>query len=177
VADDPAGDFTVSRRSTSQSEDLLVADRWYFAYGSNMSRNRKEERTGTIRDARRCQLLGYRFAFNKRNSKVPGTAFANIVIDDTSAVWGVAYLCNQDAFERLDQFEGVRSGHYQHLPVSVVLDSGDTLNAITYVAGDAYVCEDTFPMEVYLETILVGAREHKLPEEYVGRIEALGRSA
>jgi hypothetical protein len=143
--------------------------------GSNMSRDRKEERTGAIRDARRCRLLGYRFAFNKRSGRVPGAAFANIVSDDTSTVWSVAYLCNKDAFERLDHFEGVLSGHYKHLSVSVVLDNGDVLDAITYVAGESYICEERAPTDVYLNAILVGAREHQLPAEYIERIETLGR--
>ena len=56
---------------------MQPGDVWYFAYGSNMSRDRKEKRTGLIRSARKARLPGYRLAFNKDNHS--GGAYANIV--------------------------------------------------------------------------------------------------
>jgi hypothetical protein len=61
-----------------------VSDQWYFAYGSNLSSEQKECRTGTIREARRARLDGYRIAFNKRGGD--GTGKANIVLHPAGAV-------------------------------------------------------------------------------------------
>ena len=60
-------------------------DQWYFAYGSNLFINQKERRTGRIRQAVRCRLPGFRFAFNKRGNG--GQVYANIVPDDAAEVW------------------------------------------------------------------------------------------
>jgi hypothetical protein len=45
-------------------------DKWYFAYGSNLFIDQKEQRTGRIRQAVCCRLAEYRFAFNKRRGNV-----------------------------------------------------------------------------------------------------------
>ncbi len=89
--------------------EVRPGDRWYFAYGSNLSRDQKQARTGPIRDARRCRLPGYRWVFNKRGSS-KNPVFANIVQDAGHEVWGVAYLCGRSAFEKMDTYEGVGGG-------------------------------------------------------------------
>lgn len=71
--------------------------------------------------------------------------------------------------------EGVSGGHYARKMVCVRVDSGDELEAVTYVAGDAFIDDSLTPCPAYLQTILRGAREHDLPEEYIRGIEALGR--
>jgi hypothetical protein len=44
-------------------------DKWYFAYGRNLDVHQKTLRTRRIRQALRCRLPGYRFAFNKRGEE------------------------------------------------------------------------------------------------------------
>jgi cation transport regulator ChaC len=146
-------------------------DRWYFAYGSNLSVDQKELRTGRIRQAVRCRLPGYRFDFNKRGEH--GQVYANIVVDGTSEVWGVAYLCSPAAMREMDKCEGVAAGHYERLPVEVILESGQRIEAIAYIAGAAFVCQPRAPSDDYLERIISGARHHGLPADYVERIEML----
>lgn len=148
-------------------------DQWYFAYGSNLLIDQKVERTGQIRQAVRCHLDGFRFVFNKRGSG--GQIYANIVPDNTQVVWGVRYLCNRRAIEEMDRFEGVPIGHYQRVSVEVKNDFGESFSAITYVAGEDFVCAPGKPKEEYLEKILSGARHHQLPEAYINAIELLGR--
>jgi gamma-glutamylcyclotransferase (GGCT)/AIG2-like uncharacterized protein YtfP len=110
----------------------MMADAWYFAYGSNLSVDRKQLRTGRIRKAIRCQLPDYRLAFNKRGSH--GDIYANIVHEPGQSVWGVIYLCNAAAMRELDRYEGVAGGHYERLTVEVVTDQGEWVEAVTYVA-------------------------------------------
>ena len=151
----------------------MNGDRWYFAYGSNLFIDQKEKRTGRIRQADRCRLSGFRFAFNKRGNG--GQVYANIVRDDSAEVWGVVYLCNPKAIEEMDRFEGVASGHYERIPVTVESKPGEQVEAITYVAGDDFVCEAGKPSPEYLHKIVSGARHHSLPDEYVAQIEKLAK--
>jgi gamma-glutamylcyclotransferase (GGCT)/AIG2-like uncharacterized protein YtfP len=156
-----------------EGEEKMNGDQWYFAYGSNLLVDQKEKRTGRIRQAVRSRLKGYRFAFNKRGGS--GQIYANIVPDDAAEVSGVVYLCNPEAIRRMDQYEGVASGHYERIQVVVEKDTGETAQAITYVAGEDFVCEPGKPTDEYLGKIVSGARHHALPEEYVKMIEALAK--
>jgi cation transport regulator ChaC len=69
-----------------------MSDQWYFAYGSNLSREEKENRTGPIMEARRTRLHGYCIAFNKRGND--RTSKANIIQQEGATVWGVIYRCS-----------------------------------------------------------------------------------
>jgi gamma-glutamylcyclotransferase len=151
----------------------MNGDQWYFAYGSNLLVEQKTNRTGRIRQALRCCLMGYRFAFNKRGNN--GQVYANIVPDDSAEVWGVVYLCNPEAMRTMDRYEGVATGNYERIPVTVENESGERIEAITYVAGEDFVCEPGKPSAEYLGKIISGARHHALPEEYVRMIEALAK--
>lgn len=148
----------------------MTDDVWYFAYGSNLSKGRKQERTGLIRSARKARLRGYRFAFN--NDGGAGRVYANIVPAPSDLVWGVAYLCNPEAMAELDRREGVMGGHYRRS--RVLVEAGDEeLEAETYIAGEPFVVQEAVPTDEYLGFILTGAREHDLPEEYIKTIKTL----
>jgi gamma-glutamylcyclotransferase (GGCT)/AIG2-like uncharacterized protein YtfP len=150
-----------------------VKDQWYFAYGSNLATDQKANRTGPIREAKRARLEGYRLAFNKQGSD--GTGKANIVKEPGATVWGAVYRCSPDALREMDKHEGVASGHYTREAVRTCLDSGAELDAVAYVAGPGFINDSLGPSPIYLQTILRGAREHELPNDYICRVEALGR--
>jgi len=150
----------------------MAGDTWYFAYGSNLLTDQKGRRTGMIRQAMRCRLVGWRFAFNKQSDN--GSVYANIVPDENAEVWGVIYRCNPQALVQMDVYEGVSSGHYSRVAINVVTDDGNDIEAVTYVAGPAYQGQDGIPSRDYLARILTGARCHNLPTEYVSCIEANG---
>ncbi len=152
--------------------EVRPGDSWYFAYGSNLDPEQKESRTGRIREARRCHLPDYRFAFNKRSDG--GAVYANLMPQRGARVWGVVYRCSPDALEKMDRCEGVAGGHYVRTSVRVVTDSSEALKAEAYTAGQRFVCADGIPEPSYLRRIVKGAREHQLPEEYIRTLEALG---
>ncbi len=147
-----------------------MPDLWYFAYGSNLSIERMERRTGQTHERRLAFLDGYRFAFNQRGKD--GHTHANIVPSAGSRVWGAIYRCDADALARLDHFEGVADGQYERRTVQVMSDKR-TESAVAYIAGVACTGPDGQPTMEYLAHILVGAKEHGLPEEYVQAIERL----
>ena len=47
---------------------MSTDDRWYFAYGSNLSKERMQRRTGPIAAARVAQLKDFRLAFNNTDT-------------------------------------------------------------------------------------------------------------
>jgi cation transport regulator ChaC len=148
-----------------------MSDSWYFAYGSNLSKGRKQERTGLIRRAVRARLRNYRLAFNKEASG--GGVYANVVPEEGSEVWGVIYLCNPTAMTQLDRYEGVMGGHYVKVSVTVELEDGSLCDAETYIAGEDYIVSEGTPDDWYLDFILTGAIQHELPEDYIADIKRL----
>lgn len=97
-------------------------DAWYFAYGSNLSTQRMQERIGRVPEARRARLDGYRLVFNKRGTD--GTGKANVVADRHGTVWGIVYRCTAAEIRQLEHDQGVSSDHYRRRTVRVRDDHG-----------------------------------------------------
>jgi len=61
------------------------------------------------------------------------------------------------------------------IQVKVEIDSGNPIvDAITFVA-ETTTTEDLCPSDEYLQTILTGAREHQLCQEYIEHIISLAK--
>jgi gamma-glutamylcyclotransferase (GGCT)/AIG2-like uncharacterized protein YtfP len=144
-------------------------DLWYFAYGSNLDTDRKQGRTGAIRETHIAKLSGYRLAFNKRSDRY--RACANLLANPTEEVHGVIYRCTPEALDEMDEHEGVASGHYRRETVQVQTIDGQTLHAITYVANSQYIIPERLPSDEYLDHILRGARAHRLSTSVIQAIE------
>ena len=97
--------------------------------------------------------------FNKRPQRGEG-ACASIVRDPSSTVWGVVYLCDEQAIATLDVKEGVQGGHYRRETVEVVTDDDQRLEALTYVAGEDHLCDGHLPRPEYLRLVIDGANQH-----------------
>ena len=146
-------------------------DLWYFAYGSNLSKQRMLQRTGAIPVSQQAFLRDYRLAFN---TQVGQEFYANIVPLIGGMVHGVVYSCDEPAMTALDRYEGVAQGCYRRVGVEVETADGERIHAEAYIAGERYVSEEGAPSTFYLGLIISGAREHDLPEQYIHWIEAFG---
>ena len=138
---------------------------WYFAYGSNVLLQQMHERTGDVYHAVRCELRGYRLAFNK--DSVRWGVAANIVVDDDHSVWGVAYQMDAASLLTMDGFEP----GYRRTAVTVHThhtNARTSLTAVAYISDN--IREDLAPPVEYLEKILRGARQHGLPAHYVEHV-------
>jgi gamma-glutamylcyclotransferase len=142
---------------------------WYFAYGSNLWIDQMVARLGPLplgaEQPRIARLPGYRLAFNMRGEN--GEVYANIVRPG-EYVLGVIYSCDADALEKLDQFE--RGYHRQR--IVVVGETGETVEAVAYVAEPENVIDGGKPSTEYVQRILRGVRQHGLPEAYLREIES-----
>jgi gamma-glutamylcyclotransferase len=148
---------------------MAEPDLWYFAYGSNLLKARKEMRTGPIQQSHIARLPDYRLVFNKL-AKDGSQVYANIEPRPGFAVWGVIYLCDPDTLARLDRFEGAPD-HYARAEVTVLRSPDQAVGAVVYIAQPAYICEARKPEAAYLNKLLTGAREHGLPAEYIELIQ------
>jgi gamma-glutamylcyclotransferase len=141
----------------STSKDSLEVVSNYFAYGSNMSKTRLENRVGVVAHLGTAVLKGYEFLFNKRS--MDGSGKANLHPKKGAEAHGVVYALSQEQFDKLDQFEGAPN-HYSRKVVEVFTPEEEVLEAIAYIAKKAYITDPIRPTEEYLGHILRGAEEN-----------------
>jgi len=137
--------------------------RFYFAYGSNMSRERLEERTGIAECIGHTLLDDYVHSFSHRGAD--GTAKGNIEPASGHLVRGVLYRLHRKQIELLQPYEG----GYEALDVKVVSPGGgEVWDAYTYMAPkDA---DGLLPREFYVAHYQRGMEQHQFPLDYIERI-------
>lgn len=152
--------------------DFAMADSFkYFAYGSNMCSRRLRERTPSASLVSIGIVRGKRLTFDKVSDD--GSGKCSIEEGEPGAsVYGVLFNIMQEEKIALDRVEGVGKG-YECTTVQVEIPSG-LVSAVTYIATrrDASLK----PYHWYKKLVVAGAREHKLPQEYVdyiGRVESI----
>jgi cation transport regulator ChaC len=142
---------------------------WYFAYGSNMSRAIFCERRGMCPTVSRWGVLeGYRLCFDLPIG--PGErGVANVVAEPGARTFGVLHLLTPTELDRLDRTEGVHVGVYERLVADVTADDGTRLPAHVY--RSMLAVPGRKPSARYLGLLLMGAREHQLPGEWIRFLE------
>ncbi|PRP96754.1 hypothetical protein ENSA5_35280 [Enhygromyxa salina] len=134
----------------------------YFAYGSNMSRARLEQRVGPTLVLGPARLEGYRHRFSKLGTD--GSGKGNIELHLGESVWGVVYELDDRQLARLVDFE---LGYRQtSLPVPLV---GATATRVTSFEAHTIV-PGLAPTSAYVEHYVIGMREHGIPDDYRMRI-------
>ncbi len=139
----------------------------YFAYGSNMSGRRLKARLASAEPLQRARLTGYRLCFHKYSAD--GSGKCDIVPADDS-VHGVVYRIADAEKTLLDAYEDYGRG-YTDCQVEVVNEDGALLTAITYQA--LLTDPQLQPFHWYKAHVLIGAREHGLPADYIRSLEAV----
>jgi len=136
-----------------------------FAYGSNMHPERMHARVPAAVSRGRARLDGHRMVFNKRGRD--GSAKANLAPEPGATVWGVIWEIAAAELARLDRHEG----GYERVHVHAETDDGTRWEVAVYVSERR--TDDPRPFDWYLEHVLLGARAHGLPEDYVARLAAV----
>lgn len=136
----------------------------YFAYGSNMSTARMQERIPRAEPLGAARLEGHRLVCNKRGKD--GTGKANLVASEGHVAWGVLFAgLAADDWNRLDRFEW----GYERTVGRVSTHAAEPVEARLYLA----LAPETFeipPFDWYRDHCLNGAREHALPAPVVRQI-------
>ena len=138
----------------------------YFAYGSNMLRERLVARVSTAQGVAVGVVRDYRFDFAKVS--VDGSGKGDMVASPGDEVWGVLYEFDADQKAALDEHEG---RHYRAREVVVSTPSGDE-TAWAYIAEPHRRDPSKVPYDWYLALIIAGARQGGLPEAYIQAVEA-----
>ncbi|MGQ9801370.1 MAG: gamma-glutamylcyclotransferase family protein [Candidatus Saccharicenans sp.] len=141
----------------------------YFAYGSNMDPARMSAREVRFSQRVRAILRGYRLKFNKVEYRNPGEGYANIVQEEGGLVEGVLYDIPDSDLSKLDGVEGYPA-HYDRIAVSVQLDDGQEIEAVTYVAQPDSIRDGLKPTREYLSHLL--AAKDVLSNSYYRKLQS-----
>lgn len=140
----------------------------YFAYGSNMSPERLQERVPSARVAGVFSLAAHELRFHKigMDGSAKGDAFFTGLVSDT--VFGVLYTIDSNEKKWLDEAEGLGNG-YEEKEVQLKSASGMVVLGFLYYATS--INSALHPFSWYLHHVLWGARTAKLPAFYVKKIK------
>ncbi|XP_017280086.1 gamma-glutamylcyclotransferase a isoform X1 [Kryptolebias marmoratus] len=150
----------------------------YFAFGSNLLKERLQlaNPSATFFSTGRLKcfpcLQDYRLKFGLWGENVECQwhgGVATIEFCPDSEVWGVIWTLSNDDFENLDNQEGVNTGQYSPLEVSVEMERG-TMLCRTYHMNNFHTC---LPSPQYKQVICMGAKQNELPKEYLMKLEAI----
>ena len=145
---------------------------YYFAYGSNMSSARLGARLNTRRSIGIGALVGHRLAFHLLSAS-DGSAKCDACHTgcEEDVVYGVLFRLEPGEWSVLDRYEG-RGVSYERVEVEIERpEDAQPVRAYTY---RALVVESGHrPFDWYKEHVLRGALEHRLPAEYVARLQAV----
>jgi hypothetical protein len=142
----------------------------YFSYGSNMSSPRIRHRISSASPISRARLYGHRLKFHKLGRDGSAKCDIEHTRNDADVVHGVVFHILTHDKITLDSYEGLGNG-YEQKRISIILPDDTALEAVTYYATT--IDASSQPYHWYKEHVLRGAREHKLPEQYVETIASI----
>jgi hypothetical protein len=153
------------------SSGTIVGVKKYFAYGSNLLKERQVARAPSSLVRALGYIEGYKIRYNKRS--VDGSGKCNLVKteDDKDRVYGVVYDFLAADKPELDKHEGLGRG-YNAEEIRVITDNGE-IRAYTYVADESAVDNSLKPYSWYKDIVVEGAKRHSLPSEYITHLECI----
>lgn len=145
----------------------------YFAYGSNLLAKRIHVNNPSAVRAGIGKLENYRLDFVTISRSWKG-AIATVVSTPGRTVWGAIWEIDNENLRNLDKQEGVASGVYIPLEVNIITPSGENKKCRVYqqsvIPKEVKKMKDLpterRPSGPYLMTIIMGAAESGLPEDY-----------
>ena len=125
----------------------------YFAFGSNMSAQRMDERLGWSPSRSGAILNDYEMIINKHSND---GGKANIMSSPGNIVEGILYSVNEEDLLILDKYEGVAAKQYQRHEIEVHKNNKHSITAVTYKALNTG--KVTAPTKEYMNYILEGKK-------------------
>lgn len=126
-----------------------------------------------VRSARPL-VTGYvrnrRFLFHKLSRDGSAKADAALTGRPDDRVWGVVFCVHRDEKPILDRHEFLGVGYDEHHE-TVALPGGKEMRARLYVARSEATVKDVKPYSWYKAFVLHGAKQHRLPQDYVAELE------
>ena len=128
---------------------------FYFAYGINLNRKQMAERCPNCQLKFSSELTNYKLIFTGCSRQWHG-GVASIKHSRGDKVLVGIYEVAETDLARLDRCEGCPD-NYNRLKVNVYRDSGEQIEAITYIKSRQ--AEETKPSAEYLKVIQQGYRD------------------
>uniref|UniRef100_A0A8C6M4T7 Gamma-glutamylcyclotransferase a n=1 Tax=Nothobranchius furzeri TaxID=105023 RepID=A0A8C6M4T7_NOTFU len=150
--------------------DNCVGRFLYFAYGSNLLKERLQLKNPSATFVSTGRLKDYKLRFGFWGENVQSCwhgGSATVEFSPGADVWGVVWSLSDEDLINLDNQEGVDAGHYDPLGVSVETDEGTVL-CRTYQMNNFHAA---LPSPQYKQVVCLGAEQNKLPDEYVTRLK------
>ena len=156
----------------------------YFAYGSHLDPDRMREMAPDVRVVGLAALHDHRLTFPLHSERWGGGT-AGVTHAHGVTVWGVVYELDDAAVAALDAAEGWKGPGDHHSLVDRELatvevirtDDGSVPRRVRAVAYFARTLNPTPPSRRYVDTLIKGARHHRLPPEYIDQLRALEAGA
>ena len=149
----------------------------YFGFGSNMCRDKVENRAAgsklELLDFQPAVVRGHRLAFNMRGFAPLEPGIAGLEPCQTSECHGALITLTAKEYERLMASEGGTPGDYEEVIVPAVpYAGGEPVHAIALRAREhARLDADACPSERYMRLLIRGARELGLKPSYIAALE------
>jgi gamma-glutamylcyclotransferase (GGCT)/AIG2-like uncharacterized protein YtfP len=152
----------------------------YFAYGSNLDVDQMRARVPDVRVVGLALLRDHRLTFPLR-SEIWGGGAAGVTHAHGGSVWGALYEVSEEGLTALDRYEGWKGpgdhhNLYERDLATVELtrpDDGSVPRRVRAYTYFARTLNPTPPTRRYLDTLLKGARHHRLPAEYIEWLESV----
>lgn len=138
---------------------------WYAAYGSNLHPRRLAERISSAQFVATSFLSDWSLYFHKRSKD--GSAKCNILLGGDGIHIAIFDISAADKLT-LDKIEGLGLGYSE-----ILLNVPEIGDCASYVADESHIDDSLDPYDWYKELVLVGARAHGFPEDYLNRISSL----
>ena len=147
----------------------------YFAYGSNMliERLRAPGRCPSAAHPRLAWAHGYRVVFWKMGEDGSGKATLIKSANPADQAIGVVFDISEHELPALDRAEGAGHGYHRDDGFKLVLDGEVCATACTYIAPQTHCDDKLIPYDWYLELVLAGAHQNKLPDSYIAALRAV----
>ncbi len=141
----------------------------YFAFGSNLSSARLQERIPGAMVNCVATLDEHRLCWRKNDLGRSGKCDIEFTGNTNDIVYGVIYLMTHEDRLELDTYETAGFGYDRKL-IEVASMNGEVFQAFTYFALD--IDHSQQPFHWYKEHVLRGAQEHNFPGHYIEFIRA-----
>ena len=142
----------------------------YFAYGSNMSVLRLQERVPSALRVGIFLLNEHRLCFHKASNDGSAKCDAQQTNNINDVVIGALFEIDKNEKKYLDSAEGLGYGYDEKI-VKVLNYSGEAFEALTYYAIKT---DPTLkPYSWYLNHVITGANEINMPAHYLDTIQSI----
>jgi hypothetical protein len=139
----------------------------YFAYGSNLLRERLLARCPNLAYAGRATLRDHRLTFDKVSTDGSGKCAYELA--QGAELRGVLWNVPEKDLPALDSAEAAGQG-YERRTVDGVMEDGQIAGAMAYGATR---CQTGLqPYDWYLALVIAGATQQGLPDAYIERLRA-----